>query len=215
MGILAMATDRVLENRRVIRATQEAIPPYPTLLALAGLGALAVAALGFWFLHPGLTSGGERTPEEVTAERQEQLRGERLSAWHAEVRRRDRASTRVIRALLSERLTLWQAAAALQGIDRRCSDPARHARLTKLYFPGRTEAESYCRRVIRNVRETGRQRSAALASRLEAELEERLGRGDTLSLPETPVRISQGAREDAGKEHSALPRSKPGHLPAS
>jgi hypothetical protein len=182
-----MATDRVLKNRRVIRATQEASPPYPTLLALAGLGVIAVAALGYWLLYPGLTSGMERTPDEITAERQEQLREGRLSALLAEARWQDGASTRVIRALLSERLTLWQAAAALQSIDRRCSDPARNARATRLCFPGRTEAESYCRRVIRNVREMGRQQRAALASRLEAELEERLGRGGTLSLPETPA----------------------------
>jgi hypothetical protein len=182
-----MATDPVLKNQRMIRATQEASPPYPTFLALAGLGALAVLALGFWLLYPCLTSGMERTLEDVTAERQEQLRGERLATLRAEARRRDRASTRVIRALLSERLTLWQAAAALQSIDRRCSDPARYDRVTRLGFPGRTEAESYCRRVIRNVREMGRQQSAALASRLEAELEERLARGGTLSLPETPA----------------------------
>jgi hypothetical protein len=177
-------------DRRVIRATQEASPPYPTLLALAGLGVLAVVAFGFWLFYPGLTSVLERPPDEVTAEREEQLRGRRLSALLAEIHRQDRAGTRVLRALLSERLTLWQAAAALQRIDRRCSDPAGKVRVTRLCFPGRTEAESYCRRVIRNVREMDRQHHAARASRLDAELEEQLARGGTLSLPETP-RISR------------------------
>jgi hypothetical protein len=90
---------------------------------------------------------------------------------------------RLAREVAAGRLGLVEAAAGYR--DLTADDPTFNQEAFRRAFPGGSDEERYCRQVIAFVRETFRKQPGAdpaVVERLEAELQDRLERGD-LSLP--------------------------------
>lgn len=151
------------------------------ILLAGGLLALG-CAVGAWLPLPK----EERASAADTMGDEEVLRRQLLEAHRADVRRRDRGREKIFADLMAGRLTFWEAAAGYRALDRRLADPDRWARLMRVLFPGCSEEECYCRNLLQNLREVGRNCAKArrLAEQLAGQFEDRLRREGTLRLPE-------------------------------
>ena len=92
------------------------------------------------------------------------------------------AKSRVIHDLRNHRLTLLQAAARFRDIGHSCLDP--DGALFRQSYPGQTDAERWCRKVIGYMRAVSPAHTgASRADQLEAELSRHLAQGP-LQLPD-------------------------------
>jgi hypothetical protein len=155
-------------------------------MVLVLLTILAVLALGL-VLAPVRVANLAREllalPEQAWLVEEERERDRDLTAQSEAVLRRLEAKDRVALALLEGRLSLQEAARRIRDSDRDQPDYlAEHARL---FLPGASEEERYCRLTIRwarNVLEVRPDLDPEVLRCLEAELEALLRYG-RLSLP--------------------------------
>jgi WD40 repeat protein len=175
------------------------ITAFVAVLTLAGLslGKLAykmVCVRGTdWWAVPGTSDGLDPEARRGRPNDDEQLLA---------LRRRIEAKYRLAREVIEGRLTLLEAAARFRDLDREPPPFAWDA--FRATCPGASDDELHCREVICFVcaEQRGRPRTdAGIVARLEAELDERLGRGD-LHLPATGL---------AGGETN-VDKAKPGPL---
>ena len=148
-----------------------------------GCSALLGVVLYSGFLVRGLAAEAG-APAAAESERAAEAEGERLEALSRGARRRLDAKAGVILEVLQGRLTLPEAAARFRDLNDQL--PAFNWEQFRQAYPGRSDDERHCQQVIQFVRNEVQARGAAdLApvARLEAELHERLDRGD-LRLPE-------------------------------
>lgn len=154
-------------------------------LLQAGLCAALVCALlgGTCVLCPEWTVARWREDWEEIA-RLQRVRKE-LDDQSAAVLRRIDAQQAVLDELIAGRLTLVEVAAHYRSLDQEL--PADRRAVTRRYFPGASEGECYCRRVIECVRidfaSRGLGPADAAIERLECELQETLDREGTVTLP--------------------------------
>jgi WD40 repeat protein len=148
-------------------------------LAGLGLGKLAYKLVSVrgadWWAGPGTGDGLD--PEA--------WRGRQNDEQFRALLRRLKAKNRLAREVIDGRLTLLEAAARFRNLDLK-PPPFAWDALRSIY-PGASDDELHCREVIFFVRAEQRDRpgtDAGIVARLEAELNERLGRGD-LHLPAT------------------------------
>jgi WD40 repeat protein len=159
----------------------KSITAFVTVLTLAslGLGKLAHKMVGVrgtdWWAVPG-TGDGLDPDARRGRQNDEQCRA---------IRRRIEAKNRLAAEVIDGRLTLLEAAARFRDLDREPPPFDRDA--FRCSYPGASDDELLCREVIFFVRVEQRRRpgtDAGIVARLEAELNERLGRGN-LRLPAT------------------------------
>ena len=150
------------------------------VLTLAGLGLgkltyKMVCVRGTdWWAVAGTGDGLDPEARREGPNDDEQLRA---------IRRRIEAKSRLAREVIDGRLTLLEAAARFRDLD--LAPPPFAWDGLRCRYPGASDDELHCREVIFFVRAEQRDRpgtDAAIVARLEAELNERLGRGD-LHLP--------------------------------
>jgi hypothetical protein len=110
---------------------------------------------------------------------QEHRREEMLTGQGQQAVRRLTAKTQVLMDLRDHRLTLLEAAARFRNLESPTS--GHYLEWSRLYEPGQTDEERWCRQVIRFLRGHGGE-LAALAGPFEAELNDHLARG-SLHLP--------------------------------
>ncbi len=109
---------------------------------------------------------------------------ERLEATRTALLARIESQRGIARRVVSGEIALLDAATYFRDLDRAWPNFNRAA--FRFHYPGRSDAERYCRRVILTATSEVRDRSAKVArqlAQLEAELEQRLHAG-TLRLPE-------------------------------
>jgi hypothetical protein len=115
-------------------------------------------------------------------------RGDDLDAQLAEAHQRIGAKQEVVSDVIAGRVDLPEAAARFRDLTPPSSDAARYLRTA---YAGASDDERFCRAVIQWVRVTLQTRSRAevdrTAARLEAELQERLGRDGRIALRPAPA----------------------------
>jgi hypothetical protein len=160
-----------------------------SLAALAaGCLAVTVARLADTPTPLGLPAGDDPEVE----------RGRRLDEQLRAVCRRIEGKNRLAQEVAAGRLGLVEAAARYRDLDR---DGPFDKEVFRSAYPGGSDDERYCREVIVFVREVLREppcgdvSDPAVVGRLEAELHDRLERGD-LRLPVAPAGGGPGARSD-------------------
>jgi hypothetical protein len=145
---------------------------------------LAVLAAGGGYLYKHSASRFEDTENRWSEDeryQQEVRRREALKAKLAEFPRLRAARNQIARELIDRRVTLAEAAARFRELDTKTMDPQMYSRVLKLRYPGATEEERICRKVIRHALEIVKQQpdvAASLEARLEAELQDHLGQGE-------------------------------------
>jgi hypothetical protein len=150
-------------------------------------GVLGVLAVGLVWVacrpasedNPAVRKGGVLEPEfGEELRRAEQLQALQKVVWWGYV-----TKLRLTDELLARRLTLFEAAAGFRAVDRVRS---RQARPVPSFFPGKTDEERLCRRVIASADERLHDRPdrEAVVARLELELQEHLRRYGAVQLPE-------------------------------
>lgn len=153
----------------------------------AGVGAAVM--VGLFLLSPGWIA--DRDPPQRAGAPPDDAPDEELERQRLALLRHIEAKRAVARELVAERLTLREAAARFRDLDR--DAPEIYWRGFPYLYPGRSEAERYCRQVIDCVEgelgltvEGGSRAQpgvAAIAARLRQELDQHLAAG-TLTLPE-------------------------------
>jgi hypothetical protein len=154
---------------------------------IVGLGILA-AATGFLCCTPTLPFGDEESRfQEDEQYQQEVHRGQKLKAQLRELPRIREAKRRIASDLIAGRLTLAEAAARFRELDRKTMDAPTYSRVLKLHFPGASEEERICRKVIRHalyVVNPQSEAAAGLKERLETELRKHLAEYQSLARKE-------------------------------
>jgi hypothetical protein len=157
--------------------------PYRTAWWMVGLAVLAAGA-GYvcWDSTVRLEQRENRTEDD---EYQQEVRREQaLKARLAAVPRVRVARDRVAGDVVAGRLTLAEAAARFRELDHQVMDPATFAHTLKLHFPGASEEERLCRKVIQHALDLVEQQpdvAAGLQARLEIQLRKHLARQATLA----------------------------------
>jgi hypothetical protein len=154
---------------------------------IVGLGILAAAA-AYLYWTPVLPFGDQESrSQEDDQYQQEVRRGQKLKAQLRELPRIREAKRRIANDLIAGRLTLAEAAARVRELDRQTMDAPTYSRVLKLHFPGASEEERICRKVIRhalNVVDPQSEAAAGLKERLETELRKHLAEYQSLAQKE-------------------------------
>ena len=156
---------------------------YRILLGLCLTGALSVALGYFWTAGPNLPALST-VPDDVRSPEQEERR-ERLELYRARLFRSMEIKRQVAEELLGGRITLFQAVVQFQRAEQGLPAEAARLRALRTSFPGNSDAERWCRKVIRYLRATWPEsaRARRCAQRLEQELDRQLPRCGTVCLP--------------------------------
>jgi hypothetical protein len=161
-----------------------------TCRILLGLGLTGILAgiLGyFWSAGPTLPPAPSSGSEEVRSPEEEQRKA-RLDLYHARLFHSMEIKRQVAEELLDGRLTLFQAVVQFQRAEQGLPASAARLRVLRQTFPGNSDAERWCRKVIRYLRATWPEsaRASRAARRLEEELDRHLRRYGTVRLPVLP-----------------------------
>jgi hypothetical protein len=153
-----------------------ALTPSELLLVLACVLVCLAGARRLW---PGSPQQAQTQPDIETQRRHASAMDRHLVV----LRKRQTARGQIVRRLLAGELTLWQAAAWFDHLNK---TPAEHPTVL-VVVPGRSAEEKVCRQVLNWVqiaaqREPSRETEATLR-RLSKELEEALARGPVV-LPD-------------------------------
>ena len=154
------------------------------LLGLGVTGALAAALGYFWTAEPNLPAP-PTMPEEDRALAQEERRGVQLDLYRAKFSRSMEIKRQVAEELIDGRITLFQAVVQFQRAEQRLPASAWRLRTLRLRFPGNSDAERWCRKVISYLRDVwpDSARARRVARRLEQELDQHLRRDGMVRLP--------------------------------
>ena len=156
------------------------------LLGLGLTGALAAALVYFWAAGP--TPPAPPTGPDDIRSPEEERRKARLDLYRARLFRSMEIKRLVAEELIDGRLTLFQAVFRFQRSEEGLPAAAWRLRVLRLQFPGNTDAERWCRKVIHYLRATWPEsaRASRAARRLEEELDRHLRRYGTVRLPVLP-----------------------------
>jgi hypothetical protein len=163
----------VCSHRRLLGTVVERM--LPVVLLLCGVVWVGVRGTDWW-AGPGTGDGLDPEARRGRPNDDEQFRA---------IRRRIETKHRLAREVIDGRLTLLEAAARFRDLDLEPPPFAQNG--LRCRYPGVSDDELHCREVIFFVHAELRDRpgtDAHIMARLEAELKERLGRGD-LHLPAT------------------------------
>src|SRR5262249_34929562 len=127
-------------------------------------------------------------PNEIRSPEQEERRRARLDLYRARLFRSMETKRQVAEELLDGRITLFQAVVQVQRAKQGLPASAAALRGLPQTFPGNSDAERWCRKVIRYLRATWPEstRARRAARRLEQELDRHLRRYGTVCLPVLP-----------------------------
>jgi hypothetical protein len=153
---------------------------------MVGLAVLAAGA-GYAYWDSAARFEEKEDRAEDAQYQQEVRRGQVLKARLAAVPRARAARDRIARLVIAGRLTLAEAAARFRELDHQVMDPGTYARTLQMYFPGASEEERLCRKVIRHALKLVDQQpdvAARLQARLETQLRKHLDRQATLARRE-------------------------------
>ena len=158
------------------------------LLGLGLTGAVAAALGYFWTAGPTPQPAPFSWSEEVHSPEQQEQRRARLDLYRARLFRGMEIKRRVAEDLLDGRLTLFQAVVQFQRAERGLPASAARLHILRQTFPGNSDAERWCRKVIRYLRATWPEsaRARCAARRLDQELDRHLRRYGTVRLPVLP-----------------------------
>jgi hypothetical protein len=122
---------------------------------------------------------------EVAATDRQARRSNHLHALWADHLERVHTRAWVESELIAQRMNLFEAAAHFRTLDTQVLDPDVVACMLRQQFPGKSEGERYCRKVIACIRASEELQglSPSATRRLEAELTARLRRYGTVQLP--------------------------------
>jgi hypothetical protein len=156
------------------------------LLGLGLTGALA-AALGYFWTAGPTPPAPPTGPDEIRSPVEERRRA-RLDLYRARLFRSMEIKHQVAEELLHGRITLFQAVAQFQQAEQGLPAEAARLRALRTMFPGSSDEERWCRKVIRYLRATWPEsaRASRAARRLEEELDRHLRRYGTVRLPVLP-----------------------------
>jgi hypothetical protein len=158
------------------------------LLGFAVTGTLAAALGYFWTVWPTLPPPPPTRSGEVRSPEQEERRSEELELYRARLFRSMEIKRQVAEELLDGRVPLFQAVVQFQRAEEGLPASAWRLQVLRQSFPGNSDAERWCRMVIRYLRATWPEsaRARRVARRLEQELGRHLRRYGTVRLPVLP-----------------------------
>jgi hypothetical protein len=158
------------------------------LLGLGVTSALAAALSYFWTAGPILPAPPPG-PEDSRSQEREERRRARLDLYRARLFRSMEIKRQVAEELLDGRITLFQAVVQFQRVEQGLPAEAARLRALRAMFPGSSDAERWCRKVIRYLRATWPEttRASCVALSLEGELDRHLRRYGTVRLPVPPT----------------------------
>src|SRR5262245_29551783 len=116
------------------------------LLGLGLTGALAAALGYFWSARPS-PQAQDAGPEDIRSPEQEERRA-RLELDRARLFRSMEIKRKVAEALIDNQISLFQAVARFQRAEEGLPAAAWRLRVLRVQFPGNTDAELWCRKVI-------------------------------------------------------------------
>jgi hypothetical protein len=155
------------------------------LLGLGLTGTMAAALGYFWSAGP--TPQAPDAGPDVRSPEQEERRA-RLELDRARLFRSMEIKRQVAEALIDNRITLFQAVVRFQRAEEGLPAAAWRLRALRLGFPGSSDPERRCRKVIHYLRVTWPEsaRASRAARRLEGELDRHLRRYGAIRLPVLP-----------------------------
>jgi hypothetical protein len=157
------------------------------LLGLGLTSALA-AALGYFGATGPTHPAPPTAPDDIRFSEQEERRRARLDLYRARLFRSMETKRQVAEELVDGGLTFFQAVVRFQRVERGLPAAAWRLRALRLRFPGNSDTECWCRKVIHYLRATWPEsaRARRAARRLEGELDRHLRRYGTIRLPVLP-----------------------------
>jgi hypothetical protein len=161
---------------------------YRILLALGLTGVLAAALGYFRTVGPTPPAPPATMSEQVRSPEEEERRKARLDLYRTRLLRSMEIKRQVAEELLDGRITLFQAVLQFQQAEQGLPAAAARLRVLRQTIPGSSDAERWCRKVIRYLRATWPEsaRARRTARRLEQELDRHLRRYGTVRLPVPP-----------------------------
>jgi hypothetical protein len=160
-----------------------------TCRILLGLGLTgALAALGYFWAAGSNLPAPPTVPKDLRSPEQVERRRARLDLYRARLFRSMDTKRRVAEELLDGRITLFQAVVQFQRAEQGLPASAARLRALRAMFSGNSDAERWCRKVIRYLRATWPEstRARRAVRRLEQELDRHLRRYGTVRLPAVP-----------------------------
>ncbi len=162
------------------------------LLGFAVTGPLAVALGSFWTAGPTFPPPPSPKSEDVLSPlEQEERRRENLELYRARLFRSMEIKRRVAEELIDGRVTLFQAVVQFQRAEQGLPASAVRLRVLRQTFPGNSDAERWCRKVIHYLHATWPEsaRARRAARHLKQELDRHLRRYGTVHIrPESSAR---------------------------
>jgi hypothetical protein len=156
------------------------------LACTAGLVLLAVGAYYTWDGCTAPLDFAERDPDtDMMADRERQRRGQ-LDGICQQVQRRTKARDRVVTDLIEKRITLFEAAAHFRVLDATLPGQLMFTHWLRKVYPGRSDEERLCNRVIDFARRTladQPRQAAVVVERLQAQLRQHLEAHSSIDLP--------------------------------
>jgi hypothetical protein len=158
------------------------------LLGLGLPGAVAAALGYFWTVGPNPPAPRPTTSEQVRSPEEEERRRARLELYRARLFRSMEIKRQAAEELIAGRITLFRAVVQFQRAEQGLPAAAARLRALRQTCPGDSDAERWCRKVIRYLRATwpASARARRAARRLEEELDQHLRRYGTVCLPVLP-----------------------------
>jgi hypothetical protein len=152
-------------------------------ILLVAVVALAGSFREHWIVDWDL---GEGRPNENQKLEVEERRHHRLEAKRKEVFRRIAGRERVLAAVIDDRLTLCEAAAHFRVLDAKVIRQEWFREYMRRSYPGRSDDERQCHRVIAYVQEYLKDRprkAASVTKRLQDQVGEQLNHHGSIHLP--------------------------------
>jgi hypothetical protein len=148
------------------------------------LFAAGLAVTGLWLRASAARPEPPPVPAAGPDSERERQRFERQKREMAHVRRRRGERAWILAGAAAGRLSLLGAAARLWAVERHAVDPAHYREMLRQCFPGRSEVERLCRKVIHDVRaeEGALYPTGPAAARLEREFAAHRERYDSAPL---------------------------------
>jgi len=158
------------------------------LLGLCLTGAVAAAIGYYWTVGPTPQARPTTTSKQVRSPEEEERRRARLDLYRARLFHSMEIKRQVAEELLGGRITLFQAVVQFQRAEEGLPAAAARLRALRTSFPGSSDAERWCRKVIRYLRATWPEsaRARRAARRLGQELDRHLRRYGPVCLPVLP-----------------------------
>jgi hypothetical protein len=158
------------------------------LLGLGLTGAVAAALGYFWTVGSTPQAPPTMMSEQVRSPEEEERRRARLDLYRARLFHSMEIKRQVAEELLDGRITLFQAVVQFQRAEQGLPAEAARLRALRQTCTGDSDAERWCRKVIRYLRATWPESAWArrAARRLEQELDRHLRRYGPVCLPVLP-----------------------------